>query len=64
MARLEGRRWSPRPEALVRRCITVPAWGSSGAVCPKNQITPSLVPCVLLALAGFFVRFSGGACSD
>jgi len=53
MARLEGRRWSPRPEALVRRGITVPAWGSSGAVCPKNQITPSLVPCVLLALAGF-----------
>jgi len=53
MARLEGRRWSPRPEALVRRGITVPAWGSPGAVCPKNQITPSLVPCVLLALAGF-----------
>jgi Ca-activated chloride channel family protein len=53
MARLDGRRWSPRPEALVRRGITVPAWGSSRAVCHKNQITPSVVGCLLLTLAGF-----------
>ena len=53
MARLDERRWSPRPEALVRRGITVPAWGSSRAVCQKNQITPSLTWCLLLALAGF-----------
>jgi Ca-activated chloride channel family protein len=53
MARLDERRWSPRPEALVRRGITVPAWGSSRAVCQKNQITPSLVRCVFVALAGF-----------
>ena len=53
MARLDGRRWSPRPEALVRRGSTVPAWGSSRAVCQKNQITPSLVRCVFLALAVF-----------
>jgi len=53
MARLDGRRWSPRPEARVRRGITVPAWGSSRAVCQKNQITPSLVRCVFLALAVF-----------
>jgi Ca-activated chloride channel family protein len=53
MARLDERRWSPRPEALVRRGITVPAWGSSRAVCQKNQITPGLVRGVFLALAGF-----------
>ncbi len=53
MARLDGWRWSPRPEALVRRGITVPGWGSSRAVCQKNQITPSLVGCWLLTLAGF-----------
>jgi Ca-activated chloride channel family protein len=53
MARLDERRWSPRPEARVRRGITVPAWGSSRAVCQKNQIAPSLVRCVFLALAGF-----------
>jgi Ca-activated chloride channel homolog len=53
MARLDGRRWSPRPEALVRRGITVPAWGSSRAVCQKNQIAPSFVACLLLTLAGF-----------
>jgi len=53
VARLDGRRWSPRPEARVRRGITVPAWGSSRAVCQKNQITPSLVRCVFLALAVF-----------
>jgi Ca-activated chloride channel family protein len=53
MARLDGWRWSPRPEARVRRGITVPAWGSSRAVCQKNQITPSLVRCVFLALAVF-----------
>jgi Ca-activated chloride channel homolog len=53
MARLDGRRWSPRPEARVRRGITVPAWGSSRAVCQKNQITPSLVRGVFLALAVF-----------
>jgi Ca-activated chloride channel family protein len=53
MARLDGRRWSPRPEARVRRGITVPAWGSSRAVRREKQITPSLVPCVFLALAAF-----------
>jgi Ca-activated chloride channel homolog len=53
MARLDGRRWSPRPEALVRRGSTVPAWGSSRAVRQKNQITPSLVRYVFLALAVF-----------
>ena len=53
MARLDGRRWSPRPEALVRLGITVPAWGSSRAVCQKNQIAPSFVGCLLLTLAGF-----------
>jgi Ca-activated chloride channel family protein len=53
MARLDERRWSPRPEAGVRRGFTVPAWGSSRAVCQKNQITPSLVRGVFLALAGF-----------
>ena len=53
MARLDERRWSPRPEALVRRGSTAPAWGSSRAVCQKNQITLSLVGCLLLALAGF-----------
>jgi len=53
MARLDGRRWSPRPEARVRRGITVPAWGSSRAVCQKNQIIPSLLRCVFLALAVF-----------
>ncbi len=53
MARLDGRRWSPRPEARVRRGITVPVWGSSRAVCQKNQITPSLVRGVFLALAVF-----------
>jgi len=53
MARLDGRRWSPRPEARVRRGITVPAWGSSRAVRQKNQITPSLVRYVFLALAVF-----------
>jgi Ca-activated chloride channel family protein len=53
MARLDGRRWSPRPEARVRRGITVPAWGSTRAVCQKNQITPSLVRYVFLALAVF-----------
>ena len=52
MARLDERRWSPRPEALVRRGITVPAWGSSRAVCKKTQIPPSL-GCLLLAVAGF-----------
>jgi Ca-activated chloride channel family protein len=54
MARLDGRRWSPRPEARVRRGITVPARGSSRAVCKNDQITPSLVGCLLLALAGFW----------
>ena len=53
MARLDGRRWSPRPEARVRRGITVPAWGSSRAVRRNKQITPSLVGCVFLALAVF-----------
>ena len=53
MARLDGRRWSPRPEALVRRGSTVPARGSSRAVRQKNQITPSLVRYVFLALAVF-----------
>jgi Ca-activated chloride channel family protein len=53
MARLDGRRWSPRPEALVRRGSTVPAWGSSRAVRQKNQITPSLVRYVFLAFAVF-----------
>jgi Ca-activated chloride channel homolog len=53
MARLDGRRWSPRPEAPVRRGSTVPAWGSSRAVRQKNQITPSLVRYVFLAFAVF-----------
>jgi Ca-activated chloride channel homolog len=53
MARLDAWRWSPRPEALVRRGITAPAPGSSRAVCQKDQITQNLVRCLLLVLAGF-----------
>jgi Ca-activated chloride channel homolog len=64
MARLDGWRWSPRPEALVRRGITVPAWGSSRAVCPKNQITQSFVGCVFLALAFFVMSLAALAQTD
>ena len=53
MARLDERRWSSRLEALVRRGVTAPAWGSSKVVRSKNGITPYLVRCLLLPLAGF-----------
>jgi len=51
MARLDGGRWSPRPEALVRSGITVPAWGSSKAARQKN-ILSNLGRRGLLVLAG------------
>ena len=53
MARPDERRWSSRPEALVRRGVTAPAWGSSEVLRSKNRITPNLMRYLLLALAGF-----------
>jgi len=53
MARLDERRWSSRPKALVRHGITAPAWGSSKVVRSKKRITLNLMRCLLLALAGF-----------
>ena len=51
MARLDGRRWSPRPEALVRSGITVLAWDPPKVVRQKSRITPNMRG-VILAVAG------------
>jgi Ca-activated chloride channel homolog len=53
MARLDGWRWSPRPEAPARSGITVPAWDSSKAVRRKTRIISKLGRGVLLSVAGF-----------
>jgi Ca-activated chloride channel family protein len=53
MARLDGWRWSPRPEAPARSGITVPAWDSSKAVRRKTRIISNLGRGVLLSVAGF-----------
>ena len=53
MARLDGWRWSPRPEAPARSGITVPAWDSSKAVRRKARIISNFGHGVLLSAAGF-----------
>lgn len=53
MARLDEGRRSPRPEALVRSGITVPAWDSSKAVRQKSRIPSDLGRGVLIAVVGF-----------
>jgi Ca-activated chloride channel homolog len=53
MARLDEGRRSPRPEALVRSGITVPAWDASKAVRQKSRIPSDLGRGVLLAVMGF-----------
>jgi Ca-activated chloride channel homolog len=52
MARLDGRRWSPRLLALVRNGVTVLAWDPPKVVRQKSRITLNM-RCVLLAVAGF-----------
>ena len=53
MARLDERRRSSRPKVPVRGGIPAPARGSSEVVRSKNGITPNLMRCLFLALAGF-----------
>ena len=52
MARLDEGRWSPRPEAQVRSGITGLPWDPPRVVRQKSRITPNLMRCGLVAMAG------------
>src|SRR5215831_5595880 len=65
MARLVDGRWSPRPEALVRRECPVPPWDRAMAVPRKLLFTPNLIRCfVLLAAVLACVQFPALAQTD
>src|SRR5437899_5632786 len=53
MARLDERRWSPRPEYRLRDDGTGPTKCSTISVCKKNQISQRLVASLYVALASF-----------